>query len=343
MSRFDGLSIKIRNYKCFGDEPQGFDKIMPINVIVGKNNSGKSSLIEMIEFALGGFPEDVAASGHRDMTPELALAAPVTEWEAAKFFPSNEYYQLQDGSQTTARAKAEACIGQPIRWRDQATAIGGKSSAKGTAAVQPPDDFDFMRGYWQSLVVGKTTALRECVFRKLQAARDVKPEDPGTTLDGIGEGSGATEALRRVFGEARYDTKRYKKMILTDMNAICAPDARFTDIECQQLTDMVTGPFEVFLEEDGRELVRASHCGSGLKTVLIATILLRVFPEMDGNDSSEGQLRLANHAFGFEELENNIHPDMLRRFLHHVQRMAEEGAPYRGVLYAGLMRARRSS
>ncbi len=41
-------SIKIKNYKCFGNEPQGFEKIYPINIITGKNNSGKSSLIDLI-------------------------------------------------------------------------------------------------------------------------------------------------------------------------------------------------------------------------------------------------------------------------------------------------------
>lgn len=41
--------IKISNYKCF-NEPIGFEEIKHINVIIGKNNIGKSSLIDMIEF-----------------------------------------------------------------------------------------------------------------------------------------------------------------------------------------------------------------------------------------------------------------------------------------------------
>lgn len=45
------ISIKIKNYKCFDDELQGFDEVKPINVIIGKNNSGKSSLLDLISFS----------------------------------------------------------------------------------------------------------------------------------------------------------------------------------------------------------------------------------------------------------------------------------------------------
>jgi len=65
------LSIKIRNYKCFGDEPQGFDEILPINVIVGKNNSGKSSLVEAVQYAVRGFGDDRSALGRAGPPPRL--------------------------------------------------------------------------------------------------------------------------------------------------------------------------------------------------------------------------------------------------------------------------------
>ena len=48
------LSIKVKKYRCFRDEFAGFDQIKPINIIIGRNNSGKSSLLDMLEvFTLG--------------------------------------------------------------------------------------------------------------------------------------------------------------------------------------------------------------------------------------------------------------------------------------------------
>ena len=42
-------SVKMKGYKCFIDEFVGFDRIMPINVIIGRNNSGKSALLDMMQ------------------------------------------------------------------------------------------------------------------------------------------------------------------------------------------------------------------------------------------------------------------------------------------------------
>lgn len=68
------VSIKVKNYKCFGDKPQGFDKIYPINIIIGKNNSGKSSLIDLIQYAIEFPKEFVELSTERPATQVLISA-----------------------------------------------------------------------------------------------------------------------------------------------------------------------------------------------------------------------------------------------------------------------------
>ena len=41
--------LKIKEYKCFGEDFEGYESIYPINIIIGRNNSGKSSLLDIIE------------------------------------------------------------------------------------------------------------------------------------------------------------------------------------------------------------------------------------------------------------------------------------------------------
>jgi len=43
------VSLKVTRHKCFQDEPQGFESIKPINIVIGKNSSGKTALIDAIQ------------------------------------------------------------------------------------------------------------------------------------------------------------------------------------------------------------------------------------------------------------------------------------------------------
>lgn len=42
-------SIYFKGHLCFKKEWSGFDTVKPINVIIGRNNSGKSHLLDLVE------------------------------------------------------------------------------------------------------------------------------------------------------------------------------------------------------------------------------------------------------------------------------------------------------
>ncbi len=69
------VSLKCKNFKCFGDNMQGFDEIKPINVIIGGNNSGKTTLLDLVEYATkptsGGLGE---IRGHKGNAPQAFLS-----------------------------------------------------------------------------------------------------------------------------------------------------------------------------------------------------------------------------------------------------------------------------
>jgi len=50
------FGIKAKNFKCFEDW-QGFDAIYPVNVIVGRNNAGKSALLDLVMQAATGWDD----------------------------------------------------------------------------------------------------------------------------------------------------------------------------------------------------------------------------------------------------------------------------------------------
>ena len=41
--------LKIQNYDCFGENWVGFDQFKPITIVIGRNNSGKSRLLDLVE------------------------------------------------------------------------------------------------------------------------------------------------------------------------------------------------------------------------------------------------------------------------------------------------------
>jgi len=66
------ISIKCKHFKCFGDKPQGFDEIKPINIIIGRNNSGKSTLLDSIQHVVNF--TDISGKGHGEEKPHILIS-----------------------------------------------------------------------------------------------------------------------------------------------------------------------------------------------------------------------------------------------------------------------------
>ena len=73
------------------------------------------------------------------------------------------------------------------------------------------------------------------------------------------------------------------------------------------------GKWEVYLEELNKGRVSLSHTGSGLKTILLVLVNIYLVPAKDGKQP------LSKFLYGFEELENNLHPALQRRLLLYLR------------------------
>jgi len=68
----------------------------------------------------------------------------------------------------------------------------------------------------------------------------------------------------------------------------------------------------VFLGEEKKGLISLSTPGSGLKTAILVLLNLLVVPEIEQKERSA-------FTFAFEELENNLHPALLRRLFRFLE------------------------
>ena len=73
--------------------------------------------------------------------------------------------------------------------------------------------------------------------------------------------------------------------------------------------------WEVFLQEKGLQRVPLSKTGSGLKTIVLVLLNLLVIPHT--KDYQNVKL-----VYGFEELENNLHPALQRRLFDFLYQYA---------------------
>ncbi len=316
-------SIKIRDYKCFVKENdyQGFDEIKPINVIIGKNNSGKSKLLE----ALAGIVEGTQES----MPFEVRLEKILTTNEAQKLFPEDTYL----GAVSLGNSLWEL-IG---RYLQNQNIIMEKTSNTSNYKYSL-DSNVWMRLYsYHSTIIEHlnspylTEQFKGYRFLHLRAERDINKEtiqyEPQITDYKIEANStGICHLIARMLNDEQGHTAKligingnevnWKQYIENDflslLNEVVTPEITFNRI--YTLTN-AEGLHEIYLEEQGKGGIKLSDCGSGLKTIIATLTLLHTIPCLSGN---------YKNVFAFEELENNLHPSLERKLLKHIKKYSSK-------------------
>jgi len=301
MTDLRSIGIAVRSYKCFGEEAHGYDSILPINLIIGRNNSGKSTLLDIVDYVT--VPKDLNHLGHKGNPPKFMVSDVLDEEYLSRVFPKGAAEGLIPGNHWDF---GKQLIGHRLTWE-----LSPNSPPRFRALV-PALNAPNVARVASLLVSGKKSPLEHFVFRRLLADRDIRPEAHNQVLELKTDGSGFTNVIQNYINRADLPSSLVERDFLDHLNKIIEPDAYFTDIVVQLLEN---NAWEVYLEEESKGRIPLSHTGSGLKTILLVLAYLHLLPVIERKP-------LDRYLFGLEELENNLHPALQRRLLLYLRDQA---------------------
>lgn len=294
-------AVRFKSYKSFyANDAFSLSLDSRVMLIIGKNNSGKSSVIDVVESVFGNRQHVV----DRD----LSLSVKLNSSHINDAFRSNYF---GDGEN-------ERSYG--MKYRDAIIDIDfdvGKSKYKLSEIqqhcnIKKKDTFSYA---WGRVVFSIADDINEAVLLRLNSERDIVPEKEKNEENVDSNGNGATNIVRCYINTDEYDESIVEHKILEDLNKIMDVDAHFSSIRVQQVKQK-DYLWEIFLEESGQRY-SLSKSGSGLKTIILILIYLHLLPLLK-------QYRNKNIMYAFEEIENNLHPALQRRIFEYLYDYAKK-------------------
>ena len=304
-------SIYFKGHLCFKKEWAGFDTIKPINVIIGRNNSGKSHLLDLVEALCDGT--------FKSRGWQYRCSSVLDEESLRSGFLENHSGGELGGNHWNNHGRHFVDI--PITWE-------GDTNGNISNEVFP-DDFELDSPYGRDSTNARRSSIRqvlqnvthqfnEHLFHRLLAERDIKTEPQALNLTLRPDGNGATNIVQRFLHTANeeFPEEVIKRELLDALNFVFGNDSEFSEITMKvhddEKTDGSKDHWEIYLREDKKGLIPLSKSGSGLKTILLVLLNLLVVPKIEKRDKSD-------FVFAFEELENNLHPALLRRLFQYIE------------------------
>ena len=264
------LSITAKRYKIFDEV--SIAGISRVNVIIGKNNSGKSSLLDII-----GAAYDV--NDYVKLKPEIEdiiVSAPITENVVQDLFrgysgigrwnPKN-FYQEYGGKVIEGRI---AATGSPItsdKWKSQIEVV---STDKGIQELKQ---------HWRNGVASIQSFIDGNIFRRIAAERNIVPELE-SNMGVSPSGEGATNMIRKIINDSTFEESLIEGDLLYALNEIMYPEAEYENIRIQQIKKNEETVWEVFLQEKGFSRIPLSKTGSGIKTIILMLLNLIVISKL---------------------------------------------------------------
>jgi putative ATP-dependent endonuclease of the OLD family len=306
MTDLKEISITIKGYKSFAAEGASFSAIKPINVVIGRNNSGKSALVDAIELACNRGP--IAQElNHSGLIAQILFTKKLTEIDLSNIFPANERHQELGGvygEHLVAKLK-DSMITMELTENRQVTF----SSIFPDLRVEYGERIERLLQRFQNRV---PSPFDRRLFRRLGAERDIVAEVANPGLEIHRNGVGFSQAMANILNSISLPSSIVEIDMLKSLNQIMRPDAELTRIRAQRHEN---DRWEVMLSEQGKGEFSVSNSGSGLKTILLVLAFVECLPKLSKRP-------LSDFIFVFEELENNLHPALQRRLMRYLRDVA---------------------
>lgn len=298
--------IQFKGYKLFdGEKHIRFDKITNLNVIIGKNNSGKSSLLDVIEMAY----DDNSFEKQKRQIDSIRVKIPMTKDMVQRIFSPFSRTNEWEAARYWNQVEGKSALIEFGGTKDSKNPSGYWAVNTGNIPLENESCF-------QSGLYDFEREKKNYIFRRLSAERNIVPEKE-SDLELSSTGEGASNLVRVFLNDSAYDENVIEGLLLTALNKIMYPEAEFESIRIQQTKISGEYEWEIYLKEKGMERVPLSKSGSGIKTIILVLLNLLVVPLLSQN--SEKKI-----VYGFEELENNLHPAMQRKLFDYVYEFAVE-------------------
>jgi len=301
------FSIIARNYKCFADTVL-FNELKRINLIIGRNNVGKSSILDVLEMVCTNnytYTQD-SVTWKNGETPEISFRCKLSEEVIKRVFLINKTGGAINGNHFNDYG--HWLLNKEIEFT-KSSAKYNRPSVISTEARDLNPPLSNLIEHSVKLINEIPIPIEGKVFKKLSSERDIVKERPDASMKIQTNGSGITRVIQSYLYKTTYPSSVIEDEFLSELNLIYAPDALFTSIVCQQWPN--TDEWEVFLGEKSKGRIPLSRSGNGLKTVIAVLAYLLLVPKTENKN-------ISNYIFAFEELENNLHPSLLRRLSQYI-------------------------
>lgn len=289
-------NIRFKGYKVFPNTQDAeIENISRVNVVIGKNNCGKTSLLDVIETI---YHHKMSIKPGLDIE-EIVLDLPFDRGMVDSVFSG--YSGIGSWNKSSLSKYVDGKL-FPV------------SLKIGDTLEISDDSLQGLSHHLNSANRHLASRRKNYRFRKITAERDIQPESEGELIL-YSDGTGASNLIATFLNDSKYNEAIIEHNFLDALNSIMQPEAEFESIRVQQVIYNDQRVWEVFLQEKGFQRVPLSKSGSGLKTIVLVLLNLLVIPHID-------EYRDKKLVYGFEELENNLHPALQRRLFEYIYNFA---------------------